>query len=195
MRFDLTQPLPEKIEFAGRTWTLHLSFDIVLRVFALYKDDVLYAGEKQELALTLLVKEKNPPWAILEHIFEEYISVTKKADTKGLKCFDFLQDGAYLYSSFLADYGIDLTQERGKLHWWKFVALFQGLSEGTKMREVMRIRREEIPELNQHNAKYIENLMELKQYYALEITQEEREQNLRSGFERLAQALRARALS
>lgn len=195
MKFDLTKPLPQKTEFGGRTWTLRLSFDNVLQMYSLLRDDVLFSSEKQELALMILVKEHAPPAALLQHIFDEYISVTRKTETRELKCFDFLQDGAYLYASFLMDYGIDLTQERGRMHWWKFVALFQGLSEKTKMREVMRIRREKIPEPNKHNAEYIKNLIALKQYYALEISQEEREQNFRTGIARLAQGLKARALS
>ncbi|MBR6616322.1 MAG: hypothetical protein IKL00_00415 [Oscillospiraceae bacterium] len=195
MTFDLTSPLPKETVFLGKRWKLRLSFDVVLRVFALYRDEVLYGTEKQALALALLVENSNPPTELLEHIFEEYISITKKSDRKRLKCFDFLQDGAYLYASFLMDYGIDLTQECGRLHWWKFVALFQGLSERTKMREVMRIRQEPIPEPNKHNGKYIENLIALKNYYALEISQEEREQNFRSGIASLAQVLKARASS
>ena len=73
------------------------------------------------------------------------------------------------------------------------MALFQGLSEKTKMREVMRIRREPIPHANKHNGEYIANLIALKQYYALDISQEEREQNFRRGLAGLADALKARA--
>ena len=69
----------------------------------------------------------------------------------------------------MEDYGIDLIEQRGKLHWKKFLALFQGLSEKTKIREVMKIRSMEIPQLNRHNRKEIQSIMELKSYYALPV--------------------------
>ncbi|MBQ7003371.1 MAG: hypothetical protein IJN57_05320 [Oscillospiraceae bacterium] len=193
MMFDLTRPLPDSIVFEGKRWRLRLAFNTVLEVLALLKDPVLFDREKQTLALAMLCRDKNPPPDLLSAIFDECISFTKKTEHQGLRCVDFLQDGAYIYASFMADYGIDLTTERDNLHWWQFMALFQGLSEKTKMREVMRIRREPIPHANKHNGEYIANLIALKQYYALDISQEEREQNFRRGLAGLADALKARA--
>ena len=153
--------------------------------------------EKYEFALAMLVNDKkNPPVEALEVIFKEYISLNKnKGNTSKLRTFDFEQDSIYIYSSFMADYGIDLFEQQNKMHWWKFISLFQGLSENTKMHEVISIRQRPIPELNKHNADEINKLHELKAYYALDISQEEREQNFRSGIEHLANVLKARAKS
>jgi hypothetical protein len=93
----------------------------------------------------------------------------------------------------MMDYGIDLVDMQGKLHWQKFISLFQGLSERTKIREVMAIRSKPIPNPDKHNQEYIKNLMELKAFYALEISQAEREHNFQQGLKKLAQTLIAMA--
>ena len=89
------------------------------------------------------------------------------------------------------DYGIDLTEQYNKLHWQKFVALFQGLSERTKMREVMSIRSKPVPKPDKYNQEYIRSLMELKAYYALDISQYERERNFQAGLKNLFETLKA----
>ena len=64
---------------------------------------------------------------------------------------------------------MDLQEYQGRLHWKKFIALFQGLSEDTKIREVMKIRAMDIPEPNKWNWKQRKQIMELKSYYALPV--------------------------
>lgn len=194
MIFDITKPLPRRAEFEGKKYALDLSYNRVLDVYALLREKELFDEDKTAFALAILVKEKNPPSRLLKVIFDEYLSITKKSNKNtGLRTVDFHQDGIYLYSSFMHDYGIDLIKERNKLHWWQFVSLFQGLSESTKMREVMGIRSRKIPERNKHNSEYIDNLLELKQYYALTFSQEELEENFRLGLASLAEKLKARA--
>lgn len=194
MIFDITKPLPRQVKFEGTSYALNLSYNRVLDVYELLREKELFDEEKTMFALAILVKEKNSLPGLLNYIFDEYLSITKRTNRNtGLRTVDFRQDGIYLYSSFLKDYNIDLIKERNKLHWWQFISLFQGLSESTKMREVMKIRSQTIPERNKHNADYIANLIELKQYYALEISQEEREQNFKRGLAGLAEILKARA--
>ena len=82
---------------------------------------------------------------------------------------DFELDGEYIYASFFQDYGIDLIREQGRLHWKKFIALFQGLSDETKIKQVMRIRAMELPAPTKYNQKEIQNIMEMKSYYALPV--------------------------
>lgn len=50
----------------------------------------------------------------------------------------FVQDAPLLYAAFRQQYGIDLRRTRSlDLHWWEFLALFESLSEDTKMAKVM----------------------------------------------------------
>lgn len=48
-------------------------------------------------------------------------------------------DDKYIYSAFMEQYKIDL-QEIEYMHWWKFRALFDGLSEDTEIVKIMGYR-------------------------------------------------------
>lgn len=51
---------------------------------------------------------------------------------------DYIEDGEYIIASFMQDYGIDLTEV--DMHWHKFKALFAGLSDDTKIKQIMSMR-------------------------------------------------------
>lgn len=57
-------------------------------------------------------------------------------DIKQIYSYEF--DDNYIYSAFLQQYNIDLQDSN--LHWWKFKALFDGLSKDTKIVEIMGYR-------------------------------------------------------
>lgn len=192
--FDIKKPLPQSFEYENHTFRLNLSFNNVLNVLDLFKNKSLMDYEKYEFAAVMLSDDsRKMPVAALNAVFEEYISLGRNSENKtGLKTFDFEQDSIYIYSSFMSDYRIDLFEQQNKLHWWKFISLFQGLSDKTKMHEVLSIRQRKIPEPNKYNAEEIRRLHELKAYYALDISQEEREENFRNGIKNLADILRAK---
>ena len=52
---------------------------------------------------------------------------------------DYEIDADLIYSAFMEQYGIDLIDIE-ELHWHKFLALLNGLSGSTKLREVMGYR-------------------------------------------------------
>ncbi|HBN11860.1 MAG TPA: hypothetical protein DD392_08030 [Ruminococcus sp.] len=193
--FDIRKPLPCSFEYENHIYRLNLSFNNILDIFDMFRDKILTDYEKYEFAAVMLTDDsRKMPVAALNMIFEEYISIGRNSGNRtGLKTFDFEQDSIYIYSSFMADYGIDLFEQQNKMHWWKFISLFQGLSDGTKMHEVLSIRQREIPEPNKYNSQEIRRLHELKAYYALDISQEEREENFRNGIKNLADILKARA--
>ena len=191
---NIAKPLTDYVIYNGRKIRLDMSFRNILRVYDVFKDDFLTDSEKAEFALALLVKNRKlPDIRALDVIFREQIETYGKKSTNNLRVVDFRQDSAYIYSSFLMDYNIDLTEQYDKLHWQKFIALFQGLSEHTKMREVMSIRARPVPKPDKYNQEYIRSLMELKAYYALDISQEEREKNFQAGLKNMFEALKVQA--
>lgn len=52
---------------------------------------------------------------------------------------DYTIDGDLIYSAFLECYDLDLLDEKVRLHWWKFLALLDGL-HGTKLNDVISFR-------------------------------------------------------
>lgn len=62
----------------------------------------------------------------------------KHEESRKVKPYSFQVDWDYLYAAFLEQYGIDLQDVT--LHWWKFRAMFQSLSEDTKFGEIVGYR-------------------------------------------------------
>lgn len=175
----LTEPIEEKVIYRKRKYWVDASFDTVLQVQSLFREEELPENLKLQQALKMFlihdktflrlsIEEKKE---LLHLIFECCINTQKRPETrtKGQKSFDFEYDGEYIYASFMLDYGIDLVDMQGKLHWKKFISLFQGLSEQTKIREVIRIRNMDIPKFTGKNSKQIQEIQELKSYYALPV--------------------------
>lgn len=155
------------------------AFDTVLEIQKLYLEDTMTGFEKIDQALQMLVKNRwnlrlySPPEKVklMEEIGKRFIDVKKRPKVKKnpMPVLDFEEDGDYIYASFMQDYHIDLIDEQGKLPWKKFLYLFNGLSAETKIKQVMRIRSMTLPQYNGKNAKQIQELNELKSYYALPI--------------------------
>ena len=155
------------------------AFDIVLETQKLYLEESLTDYEKAEQALRMLVRNR---WnlrlyplaekvKLLEEIGKRYIETKKRPQIKKnpMPVLDFEEDGDYIYASFMQDYQIDLIDEQGRLPWKKFLYLFNGLSSDTKIKQVMQIRSMEVPQYNGKNAKQIQQINELKSYYALPV--------------------------
>lgn len=155
------------------------AFDIVLETQKLYLEESLTDYEKAEQALRMLVRNRwnlrlYPPAEkvkLLEEIGKRYIETKKRPQIKKnpMPVLDFEEDGDYIYASFMQDYQIDLIDEQGRLPWKKFLYLFNGLSSDTEIKQVMQIRSMEVPQYNGKNAKQIQQISELKSYYALPV--------------------------
>ena len=77
--------------------------------------------------------------------------------------FSYEHDADYIYAAFVQQYGIDLTECR--LHWWKFKALFAGLTGNTKIREIMEIRATDVSHIKDQERR--NHVLRLQNAYAL----------------------------
>lgn len=75
---------------------------------------------------------------------------TKKGDTGTVKTdkpvFSFKYDAMYIYSAFKTQYNIDLFENK-TLHWWKFMSLFNSLTEEHKISKIMGYRAVDLREV------------------------------------------------
>ena len=164
----LNRRLEDTLIFNGKKVRLNLSFDVVLTVMEAFEDPCLTEAEKLWIALRLLVRNRRvlrrlfpaEKGQLLEQIMNSFILPQKgnPSFSSSEPVLDFIQDAEYLYSSFYLDYGIDLLEERGRMHWQKFSALLKGLSKETKMSEIMEIRQRPIPQPDRYNAQEIRAL-------------------------------------
>lgn len=195
---DLSRKLTDKLVIDDEEFPLNLSFDNVLRLFEMWRDEDVPEFVKPHFGIRILTGETLEDFTVEEmsevfnEVFEEHISLSTVEDNhveydlagNPMKTtasngkqeqapYDIRYDGDYIYASFLQAYGIDLFDVQGKLHWKKFNALLSGLPEGTKFMEVIKIRKWK-PQKGD-SAEYKEEMRKLQKDYALpyEIVEEE----------------------
>ena len=203
---DLSRKLTDKLVIDDKEYALDLSFDNVLKMFEMMRDDDIPEYIKPHFAIRMLIskslagstrEEKAESFnndfenysieemsKVFKSVFEEHISLsdvkdnhveydlagnpmktTASDDTKQRAPYDIRYDGDYIYASFLQAYGIDLFDAQGQLHWKKFNALLSGLPEGTKLMEVIKIRKWK-PQKGD-SSEYKEEMRRLQKDYAL----------------------------
>lgn len=195
---DLSRKLTDKLVIDDEEFPLNLSFDNILRLFEMWRDEDVPEFVKPHFGIRILTGETLEDFTVEEmsevfnEVFEEHISLSTVEDNhveydlagNPMKTtasngkqeqapYDIRYDGDYIYASFLQAYGIDLFDVQGKLHWKKFNALLSGLPEGTKFMEVVKIRKWK-PQKGD-SAEYKEEMRRLQKDYALpnDIVEEE----------------------
>ena len=196
----LTDKLKDSIEIDGIVFEIDLPFDKVLKSFELFKDDSIPDNLKVDIFVEMFVKNYEDAFQLdteqvmrlAKAIFQDLILYEKPKEKSGdsEKNYDLDQDAKYIYSSFMMDYGIDLFEVQGKLHWKKFNSLLSSLSEKTMFSRVVGYRTMDVPKPNKHNSKERKRIMELKRIYKLELSEEERKERLKKKFEKLDNAIR-----
>lgn len=203
---DLSRKLTDKLVIDDKEYALDLSFDTVLKMFEMMRDDDIPEYIKPHFAIRMLIskslagntrEEKAESFnndfenysieemsKVFKSVFEEHISLadvkdnhveydlagnpmktTASSGKQEQAPYDVRFDGDYIYSSFLQAYGIDLFDVQGELHWRKFNALLSGLPEGTKLMEVIKIRKWKAQKGD--SAEYKEEMRRLQKDYAL----------------------------
>lgn len=178
----LNDAMPTSFEFEGRHYEIDLSYDNVLDVFDVTSSTELLDTEKVHLGLVLYLGdiEVDNPLGVWNYIQKNLIEQDKRkvvqydqlgnampeiADTDEEAHFDIRQDADLIYASFRAEYGIDLIEEQGSLHWHKFQALLQGLSSDSILQRVIQIRLWK-PRKGD-SAEYKQSMRKLQDYYRL----------------------------
>ena len=179
----LNDSLPETYKYNEEEIEIDLSFDNILDTFDVLKMFELSEYHRAELCLTLLfgedVIEDVDIINVWNEVFELYLDSTKeemvKYDLAGNPMptkkeeplIDLSQDAEFLYASFVQAYGINLIKEQGKLHWYEFKALLNGLPEDTIIKQIIHIRSYEP---GKHDStEYKKQMQDLQDFYRLEV--------------------------
>lgn len=102
-------------------------------------------------------------------------------ENKSKQVYSYEFDDNYIYSAFLQQYNVDL-QDTEYLHWWKFRAMFDGLSKDTKIVEIMGYRAIDLRTIKDKEEK--KRIKKLKELYKLPDmrTREQKEADFASNF-------------
>lgn len=181
--FSLAYPIDDTVEIDGVTYELDMSFDNIIRLIDMLNDEELDDVTQIETGLNMLLGVEldydiGKKAELFQAIFEQAVAQGAKADqpvdlegnpmpeNEEEEVYSLKQDAEYIFASFYQDYGIDLHEQMGKLHWAKFKALLSGLRADTQFKEILNIRTMELPSGKGSN-KEREKVRKLKETYKL----------------------------
>ena len=134
---DLSIALPKTITVDGKAYLIKTDFREWL------KFNQIVQKEGATLAdLTFLFKGSIPTSDFSQPLLDFFSNENEVPNYKDVgddRVLDYLIDGEYIYASFMAEYGIDLIDIE-YLHWHKFKALLIGLSDESKLKQIMSMR-------------------------------------------------------
>lgn len=171
--------LPETVDIDGIEYRINSDFRISILFELLMQDDELGKRQKLVQGLQLYYPEipHNVTMAVDKMIW--FYRCGKETGNGGhgsgsgraKQIYSFEYDDDYIYAAFLEQYGIDL-QDIEELHWWKFRALFRGLSEDTEFVKIMGYRSVKITsEMSKEQREFYKKMQSI---HALPITDAER---------------------
>lgn len=83
-----------------------------------------------------------------------------RGNYSGKRVYDFFLDAQYIYAAFMSQYRIDLTT--AEMHWFKFCALFLGLSDSEKISKIIEYRSAKLSEIKDRKQKaFIRKMQEI----------------------------------
>lgn len=157
--------LPQAIKAGGSFYKIHTDFKYFLRLREILKNKD--AGLKD---FDFMYIDKIPPSRIegiraLCAFMNPPVELPRQIEARDEVVLDYDIDAPYIYAAFMEQYGIDLLE--ASLHWYKFLALLQGLHD-TELNRIINAR------LYKPSGRNTElDKMELKQYEAWRLLQPE----------------------
>ena len=132
--------LPAVILIDGEPYGIHTDF----RVWMRFCDAFEKWDQAADLDIGFVFTDRIPALrtpedmrAVLDFAYPP-AELPKSSGEGGGRILDYRIDADYIFSAFLSQYGIDLTET--DLHWHKFYALMRGISKGTRLHEIMGYR-------------------------------------------------------
>ena len=136
----------------------------LMRILLLYYGDISGVPSDVGAAFTAVMN--------FYHCDKDNASQGGTATNRRTQIYSFEHDAPYIYAAFLEQYGIDLTQEND-LHWWRFQAMFDSLSEKTQFVKIMGYRSMTITKDMSPQQK--EFYRRMQKTYAIPVSKTERE--------------------
>lgn len=172
----LYETLPDRITVGRRSYKVNLDFRNVLRMMDVLDRKDLLIETAQYFALKCVMRRvpKDTAGAMKAVTDICFAAAKKHRHAEGKRLTSYTQDAAVIRAAFLQTYGVDLWT--AKLHWLQFRDLMEGLpSEGSRYAEIINIRGRPMPNPTKYNADERHWLQEAKRAYALEMTEDEQE--------------------
>lgn len=177
MHMDLLwENLPETVSIDNEQYLIYTDFRRWVRLEHILFEQSGPFIQKISTLLTLCYQTLPPT---LEKAIDGMISFYegptyaygKQPSGQSRPIYSFVQDEALIYAAFYQQYGINLAE--ADLHWWRFKALMQGISEQTQLARVMMYRSLEPSQI--HNPKEKQYYRRMKELYRLQDRRSDKE--------------------
>ncbi|MCS8573410.1 bacteriophage Gp15 family protein [Pediococcus pentosaceus] len=182
---SLTNELEHSIVIGNRIVEVDFTFDVVLKWYELLEDNSINDIEKTLIGFKMFIGEisEYDEQQIVEAMqsISDYLSQSaygnfndEEIDSEfeveqepPTKYYSYTKDAEAIYASFLFDYNIDLVDAQGVMHWDKFKALFNNLSEKSPFQRIVSIRQTN-PNEYKDDPKAMQKIIEAQEFYRLE---------------------------
>ena len=138
---------PETVNVSGCLYAVNTDFKDWINFFILHEDSSI--SNDQKILKSLNLYKDDIPSDVLSAYkalqgfasckgLHRNIENNKNTETSKVPVFSYLYDGAYICSDFLRYYGINL--QTAKMHWYTFIALFDGLPQDAETKKRIAYR-------------------------------------------------------
>ena len=132
----LHKPLPNTILVGGREFLVKTDFRYWLLFYEIIKQEQFNLKD-----LYFLFEDEIPYGDYSQELMDFFTNPNSTPNDNGKseeRLIDYLEDGEYIYASFMSAYNIDLFETN--LHWHQFKALILGLPNNSIMGQIMGFR-------------------------------------------------------
>ena len=170
MKSILPTALETRVKVGRRTYRTRPSVAHVRLAIDALGDDGLLQADRLRLAVWHLYRwpRPRPTQEAVDAAFKLLDEPPAyKPDPSVPQALSLEQDAAMIVTAFRQLYGIDLNKEAATLDWRVFEALLGGITDGTRMGEIMGIRTMKLPRRTMQNGEYIRDIQKLKLIYRI----------------------------
>lgn len=200
----ITSSLPHTVNIAGVAVDINTGHRAGIAFTSVVEDDTLTDEDKLSRALDIYYDDRDVARhdvsALIKAALDFYsydpaghYGRTRAALDKGdgrprrtKQLISYIKDDALIYAAFMQQYGLDLAET--ELHWHKFRALLDGLTEDTQLVKVMRYRSVKLGDVATEERKFYRDMQE---FYSLEQISEDEAERLSALEDKLISASEA----
>ncbi len=176
---------PEYANIDGKRYKLKTDFKVGLKCFSVINDKSI-CDEERSLAIIYLLFGFIPEENLLNDFLEKarfFLQCGEINEDQSEKKpdMDFEFDRKYINSSFMSDYGIDLSKT--DMHFWQFCELIAGLTEQSSLSRIRELRNYDLSDIKDPKAR--SKIAKAQAEVALPVRHTKEEINALAEFERL----------
>lgn len=169
----ITDKLPTSIIIGGTEYEINTDFRVMIKFENLIFDSTV--SDEEKVIRSLLGFYKIMPDNAIEAANKLlWFYRCGKEEAKGgnhKRIYDYEYDADYIYAAFLNQYDIDINSI-DYLHWWKFKALFSGLTDANTFVKIMQYRAADVSNMDKAEKKFY---LKMKKQYEIPKSKAEKE--------------------